>query len=188
MSVRTHYKVFLFRLMIICFLFHSCNAEENEPSYTPESNTRELQSKEDKGRPEAPDFTLQDLSGNGVSLKQFKGQVVFVDFWATWCAPCRQSIPELVAIQEKYRDQGLVVLGISVDDRKTSVKALSAFKKQYKINYSILRADRNVAMAYFGNGQMPIPTLFVIDREGRVMESIVGYAPGAVERALKKLI
>jgi hypothetical protein len=69
-----------------------------------------------------------------------------------------------------------------------SANTLLAFKKQYKINYSILRADRDVTRAYFGNGEMPIPTLFVIDREGRVVDNIVGYMPGAVERSLKKLI
>ncbi len=189
MSIRTHYKTFIFLLMIICFFFYGCNAGDNETSSTPEPTAKELQNKENKGGPEAPDFTLQDLSGNGVSLKQFRGKTVFVDFWATWCGPCRRSIPELVDLQERYRDQGLVVLGITVDDlNRVGVKTLLAFKEQYKINYSILLADRNVTMAYFGNRQMPIPTLFIIDGKGRVVESITGYVPGAAERSLKKLI
>ena len=64
------------------------------------------------GLPMAPDFTLEDLSGNKVSLKQFRGQIVFLDFWATWCAPCLFSIPELVELQKSYGDHGLVVLGV----------------------------------------------------------------------------
>ena len=189
MNIRTHYKAVIFLLMIICFFFHGCNAEENGASSRPEPITKELQSEENKGGPEAPDFTLQDLSGEPVSLRQHKGQIVLLDFWATWCAPCRRSIPELVRIQEKYRDQGLVVLGISVDDlQRTSVGTLLAFKKQYNINYSILLANRNVTRAYFGNGQMPIPTLFVIDREGEVVDSIVGNDPRAVERSLSQLL
>jgi cytochrome c biogenesis protein CcmG/thiol:disulfide interchange protein DsbE len=175
--------------MIICFFFHGCNAEENGASSRPEPATKELQSKENKGGPEAPDFTLQDLSGNGVSLKQFRGQIVFLDFWATWCPPCRRSIPELVGLQEKYRDQGLVVLGVSADDlRKTSINTLLAFKERFKINYSILLADQHVTRAYFGNRQIPLPTLFIIDREGRFVESIAGYNPGAAEQLLKKLL
>ena len=189
MNIRTHYKTLIFLIMSICFLFHGCNAKETESSSMPEPTTKELHSKEDKGRPEAPDFTLPDLSGNGVSLKQFRGKIVLLDFWATWCAPCRRSSPEMVRIQEKYRDQGLVVLGISADDpRKISVNTLLAFKKQFRMNYSILWANRIVRRAYFGTGQMPLPTLFVIDREGRVVDSVVGYVPGAVEQSVKKLI
>jgi peroxiredoxin len=171
MTVKLHPVSHIFISMILCLLFQGCGqAKEHD-------------------KQSAPDFTLQDLSGTEVSLRQHKGQIVFLDFWATWCTPCRRSIPELVDLQEKYRDQGLVVLGISADDpRRTSVNTLLAFKKQFRINYSILRADRHVTTAYFGPGQVPLPTLFVIDREGRVVDSIVGYAPGAAERSLKKLL
>ena len=172
MTIKLHPISYICISLILCLLLQGC---DQEVEYEEQS---------------APNFTLQDLSGNEVSLRQHKGQVVLLDFWATWCAPCRRSIPELVDIQEKYRDQGLVILGISTDDpRKTGIRSLLAFKKQYKINYSILLASRNVTTAYFGAGQqMPIPTLFVIDREGRVVDSIVGYAPGAVERSLKELL
>jgi thiol-disulfide isomerase/thioredoxin len=171
MTFKLHPISYILIFLISCLLFQGCGQEEE---YDKQS---------------APNFTLQDLSGKEVSLRQHKGQIVLLDFWATWCAPCRRSIPELVRIQEKYRDQGLVVLGISADDlRRTSVNTLLAFKKQFKMNYSILQADHNVKRAYFGTGQMPLPTLFVIDREGRVVDSIVGYAPGAVEKSLNKLL
>ena len=67
-------------------------------------------------RPPAPDFKLLDIQGKEVSLSQFRGLPVILDFWATWCPPCRMSIPELVKIQEKYKDKGLVILGLSLDD------------------------------------------------------------------------
>ncbi len=145
--------------------------------------------KEIKTLQTAPDFTLRDLNGNAVSLKDYRGKIVLLDFWATWCAPCRLSIPELVELQKKYRDQGVVVLGISMDDPEMFPDAyILAFKEAFKINYTILRGDQNVAVDYFGIKNMVIPTLFVINREGKIADKIVGYAPGAVENSLKRVL
>jgi cytochrome c biogenesis protein CcmG/thiol:disulfide interchange protein DsbE len=137
----------------------------------------------------APNFLLEDIVGNRVELDQYRGKVVLVDFWATWCPPCRKSIPELITLQDKYRDQGLVVLGISVDDpRRVSNKALSAFKESFKMNYIILRADARVARDWFGTEEMAIPTMFVVNGEGQIVNKHVGFNPGAVERSIKKLM
>ena len=137
----------------------------------------------------APDFILPDLSGNLVSLKQYKGNIVLLDFWATWCPPCRISIPELVKLQEKYRDQGVVILGISMDDPNMFDNGyLLAFKKKFKMNYKILRATMQVANDYFGTMNMALPTMSIINREGKVVEKHVGFAPGAVEKSVKKLL
>jgi peroxiredoxin len=137
----------------------------------------------------APDFTLRDLNGDSVSLENYRGNVVLLDFWATWCAPCRLSIPELVEIQKKYRGRGVVVLGISMDDPQMfSDTYILAFKEEFKMNYPILRADQKVAMDYFGTANMAIPTLFVINREGKLTDKIVGYAPGAVEDSFKRVL
>lgn len=137
----------------------------------------------------APDFTLEDLSGNAVSLEDYRGKVVLVDFWATWCPPCRQSIPELVRLQESYAGQGLVILGISLDDPGRANNAfLQAFKKKYRMNYPVLRGNERVARDYFGDGQMGIPTMFVVNREGRIVDRHVGFKPGAVERSLKSVL
>jgi peroxiredoxin len=171
MTVKLHPISCIFICLILCLLPQGCSKQGVD------------------AKPSAPDFTLQDLAGSEVSLKQYKGKIVLLDFWATWCPPCRKSIPELVDVQEKYQDEGLIILGISTDDpRRTSDKTLLAFKSKYKINYDILRANHSVTAAYLGTGQMPIPTLFVIDREGKVVDRIMGYAPGAVERSLKKLL
>ena len=136
----------------------------------------------------APDFSLKDLSGNTVSLNQYRGNVVLLDFWATWCTPCRSSIPELVELQKRYRDRGLVILGISVDDPEmANNKYLSAFKEKYKINYTILRADQKVTRKYFGNSNFSVPTLFVVNSEGVVVDMHVGFMPGTVEKSLIKI-
>lgn len=137
----------------------------------------------------APDFMLEDISGKSLSLSDIRGKVVIVDFWATWCGPCVMSIPELVDLQEKYKDKGLVVLGISVDDDKVSRGELLAFKEKMRIIYPILRANNKVFEDYFGRTSgFSIPTLFVIDREGKVRDRFVGFQPGVVEKSVKSLL
>ncbi len=137
----------------------------------------------------APNFTLEDISGKPLSLSDVKGKVVIVDFWATWCAPCRMSIPELVDLQAKYKAKGLVVFGISVDDEKVTKGELTAFKEKMSINYPILRANDKVYVDYFGRTSgFSIPTLFVIDREGKVRNRLVGFEPGAIEKSVQSLL
>ena len=144
---------------------------------------------EGDGPSTAPDFQLKDLAGNHVGLVDHKGKIVLLDFWATWCGPCRLSIPELVKLQKTYREQDLVVLGISMDDPQIyNNNFLRAFKEKFKINYPILRADEKVRRAYFKDERIGIPTMFVIDREGRIVDKMVGFMPGAMEKAIKKLI
>jgi cytochrome c biogenesis protein CcmG/thiol:disulfide interchange protein DsbE len=139
--------------------------------------------------PQAPDFSLEDLSGKAVSLRQHRGQVVLIDFWATWCPPCRTSIPELVDLHRKYKERGLVVLGISLDDpRKVDNSSLAAFQREYKIEYSILRGDENVVRDYSGKDGMAIPTMVFVNREGQIVDKLVGFAPGRVETSIKKLL
>ena len=137
----------------------------------------------------APNFMLEDISGKSLSLNDIKGKVVIVDFWATWCGPCLQSIPELVDLQDKYKAKGLVVVGISVDDDKVSKGELVAFKEKMRINYQILRANNKVYEDYFGRTSgFSIPTLLVIDREGKVRDRLVGFRPGVVEKSVQSLL
>jgi cytochrome c biogenesis protein CcmG, thiol:disulfide interchange protein DsbE len=135
----------------------------------------------------APDFTLPDISGKAVSLNQYLGKVVILDFWATWCPPCRMSIPELVKLQDKYREKGLVILGVSVDSSDTKDAELKAFREKYKINYTILRVDDKTIEKYFGRNEFSIPILFIINQKGMVFDMFSGYNPGAVEKSLIKI-
>lgn len=139
------------------------------------------------GQP-APDFSLRDLSGRTVSLSEHRGSVTLLDFWATWCPPCRVSIREMARLQEKYRDKGLVILGISLDDPQIPDKYLLAFRQMAKINYTILRYDPKVLRDYFGNESPAIPTLFLVDRQGKIRAKFVGFRPDAVEKSLVELL
>jgi len=137
----------------------------------------------------APDFSLKDTYGKTVSLKDMRGKYVIIDFWATWCPPCLMSIPELVSLHGKYREKDLVVLGISLDDPdKVDTGEMIRFMEQHRIGYTILRANEKVVQDYSGADGMPIPTMFFVDREGRIVEKLVGFVPGRVEKSIKRLL
>lgn len=121
----------------------------------------------------APAWTLQDLDGKQVSSAELAGKVVLVDFWATWCPPCRKMIPGLVELQEKFRDRGLVVVGISLDEG--GAETVREFNRKFGVNYLSLLGDAEVVSAF--GGVRGIPTSFLIDREGRIVSRHVGYIP-----------
>jgi thiol-disulfide isomerase/thioredoxin len=119
---------------------------------------------------EAPNFTLTDLNGQEVSLSDFKGKVIIVDFWATWCGPCKMEIPSFIQLQEDYKDD-VVILGISLD--QGGPKTVVPFAKKMNINYPIVYGDGSVVQAY--GGVRGIPTTFVIDRDFNIQRKYVGY-------------
>ena len=121
----------------------------------------------------APAWQLKDLNGNVVSSEQFKGKVVVVDFWATWCGPCRQEIPGYVELAKKYAQQGLVIVGVSLDQAGPEV--VKAFGQRYGVSYPLVMGDDEV-QAKFG-GMDAIPTTFLIDRAGNVRDKKVGVEP-----------
>jgi thiol-disulfide isomerase/thioredoxin len=122
------------------------------------------------GRLARLDFTLKDMSGADVTLASFKGKVILLNFWATWCGPCRAEIPALVELQEEYGDD-LVVLGFSVDD---PVEKLKPYADDYKINYPVLVGNgRQDVQDAFGP-LWGIPVSVIIDREGRVAKKHSG--------------
>jgi thiol-disulfide isomerase/thioredoxin len=114
-------------------------------------------------------FTLTDLDGNAISFADLRGKVVLVNFWATWCPPCRAEIPDLIKLQERYRDK-LVVLGISEDE--VGPDEVKAFVTEQKINYPIAMSTPEMSQIF--KGVSALPTTFVIDRDGKVQMRHVG--------------
>jgi cytochrome c biogenesis protein CcmG, thiol:disulfide interchange protein DsbE len=144
---------------------------------------------EDRPISAAPGFRLPDLTGKMVSLESYRGEVVLLDFWATWCPPCRMSIPELIRLQAHYGEKGFTVLGVSMDDpNQFSDRYLDAFREKNGINYPILRADDHVIRDYFKGESPAIPTMFTIDREGKIRDKIVGFKPDELRTALRRLL
>ena len=118
----------------------------------------------------APDFALHDLQGHLVRLEEFRGKVVLVNFWATWCAPCRVEMPWLVELYARYRTQGLEILGVSVDDDQPD--RVRRFVQDRQVKYRIVLEDDAVVDAY--GGLRFLPQTFFIGRDGRILERTYG--------------
>jgi peroxiredoxin len=129
---------------------------------------RELKS--EAQRQNAPNFLLKDADGNPVHLSDYRGKVVLVNFWATWCGPCEVEIPWFVEFEQKYKDQGFAVLGLSMDD--DGWKAVRPYIASHKINYRVMIASEVVSQQ-FGDIDS-LPTSFVLDRQGRIATNHVG--------------
>jgi peroxiredoxin len=123
----------------------------------------------------APEFTLQDISGSPMNLANYRGKVVLLDFWATWCTPCRGEIPHFIDYQNKYAAQGLQVLGISMDD---DAKPVHAFYDEMKMNYPVAMGSSQLADSY--GGVLGLPVTFLIGRDGRIAKKYVGAVDMAV--------
>ena len=118
----------------------------------------------------APDFELSGVDGKTVRLSDFKGKVVLLDFWATWCPPCRKEIPGFIDLQKRYASQGFTVVGVALD--QGGVAAVQQFAAQLGINYPLAMGDAEVANAY--GGIQAIPTTFLIGRQGAILQTYVG--------------
>jgi peroxiredoxin len=184
-------------ILVLMFIAAGCKKKEPEPAQQTTQDRVEVKAVEEptkstveKAPPEtagnaAPSFTLQDLSGNKVSLSDFKGKVVILDFWATWCPPCVMEIPHFVELYDQYKAQGFTMVGISLD--RGGIGAVEAFVRKYKVNYPILMTDGRVDRVY--GGIKYIPTTFVIDAAGNIRQKYVGYKDKAVfEADIKALL
>mgnify|MGYP003453058436 CR=1 FL=1 len=135
----------------------------------------------------ATDFELRDLAGTTRSLADWRGKVVLLNFWATWCPPCRREIPLFIDLQRRYEKQGLQIVGISVDDPQ----AVTRYRQQMRINYPLLIADETThdLMAAYGNRQGSLPYSVLIAADGRIAEVKIGaYHREELEAALQPLL
>lgn len=110
-----------------------------------------------------PQFSATDINGGLVNTSAYKGKVVLVNFWAAWCTPCAAEIPQFIALQKKYQDQGLQVVGVSVED---DPDVLLRFYRKYQMNYPVVPGDLKIADAF--GGVLGLPTTFVLGRDSRI--------------------
>ena len=145
----------------LALLLASCSRPSSSPTFDLKSQAE---------RKAAPNFSLKDADGNAVNLADYRGKVVLVNFWATWCGPCEAEIPWFIEFEKKYKDQGFAVLGVSMDD--DGWKSVRPYIASHKINYRIMIGSEVVSQQ-FGEIES-LPTSFVLDREGRIASNHVG--------------
>ncbi len=156
------FKINIFWIVILITLLLSAGCDNS----TPEQPLKTVSSESKV----APDFTLMNMQGEPVSLSQYRGKVVILNLWATWCPPCREEMPSMEGLYQKYKDQGLVILAVSADEN--GKKAVSQFLQRTPYSFPILLdSDSVVQNAY---GVFRFPESFIIDRNGIVIKKIIG--------------
>ena len=136
---------------------------------------------------QAPQIKVTTTSGQQVTLNNYKGYVLVMDFFATWCTPCKESIPHLVSLQRKYGKQGLQILGMSVDDEADKL-LLKSFVSEKNVTYPVALANEDLQADY---GLRSVPTLFIISKKGIVAEKYMGYndeVAKSIEATIKRLL
>ncbi|HUE04875.1 MAG TPA: redoxin domain-containing protein [Bryobacteraceae bacterium] len=152
---------------------------------SPAKTVKAASLKPDKERHAAPDFALKDADGKTVRLSEYKGKVVLVDFWATYCGPCKIEIPWFMDFERKHKDQGFSVLGIDMDDEGWD--AVKPFVSDVGINYRIVVGNDATADKF--GGIEALPTTFLIDRQGRIADVHVGLtSKSEFENAIEQLL
>jgi len=150
-------------------LYYSIAAKRNEVSSAPLHPGLPPEASET-----APNFSLPLLDGGTASLSDFRGKVVILDFWASWCPPCKREIPDFIALQRRYQSKGLQIVGVALDE----TEPVRTYAAGQGINYPILVGNAAIARVY--GGISGIPTTFVIDRNGKIVRRYEGYRPPAV--------
>jgi len=131
----------------------------------------------------APEFSLPDINGKTVSLSDFKGKVVILDFFASWCPPCRQEVPDFIELEKSYGDKGFAMVGVAV----VTASEAKDFANNMGINYPVLVDDGKVSNVY--GPIRSIPTTFVLDKNGKVAKFYIGFRPKEVfEKDIQELL
>jgi peroxiredoxin len=170
-------------------------AAQRQVQGTPESaNNQSVQQDvaADEGLPDlrgkrAPDFTLRTLEGKKLSLSDYKGKAVLINFWATWCAPCKIEMPWLIALRSQYAPQGFEILGVSEDDADTPRAKLAKFGQEEGLNYPLLMGDDAISRKY--GGVEFLPTSYFVGRDGKIVAETAGLvSKDEVEASIKKAL
>lgn len=173
------YSGLFIAIVLVFFIMNNLNGEPEQGPYPPNYSQ-----KMNNEYVAAPDFSLPTTDGKALRLADYKGKVVILDFWATWCAPCRRGIPDLIELKSEFGDD-LEIIGISVDsDTKLDVVP---FMEKMKINYPVVYGEMSVYNQY--GGIRNIPTSFVLNKKGEIIAKYVGLIPKTTyEKNIKSVL
>jgi len=172
-----HTRLFAAIGLAAILMLSGCNSSKPVSAASP--------TKPEKDRKVAPEFELKDADGKTVRLSDYKGKVILLDFWATWCGPCKIEIPWFIQFERTYKDKGFAVIGVAMDEEGWTV--VKPFISEMAINYRILQGNDAIAQLY--GGVEALPTTFLIDREGKVAATHVGLTgKDDFENGIKKLL
>jgi cytochrome c biogenesis protein CcmG/thiol:disulfide interchange protein DsbE len=159
-------RILSISIVLAVFLFTACAAQPEK-------------------RQKAPNFSLQTQNGKVIELSKLKGKVVLVNFWATWCPPCRAEIPDFIEVYNTYKSKGFEIVGIALDEEGWS--KVAPYIEKVKMNYPVVLGSAKVVQQY--GGIEGIPTTFIIDKNGYIADSQVGLlSKELLEKALKSLL
>ena len=184
-------RPFLRSLFVLLFCLFGCDNSSAQRQTTGKAKVspKTITAKEKEQKENAilaPDFTLSDLDGEMVSMDQFKGKVVLLNFWGTWCGPCRKEIPDFVKLSDKYGSDGLEIVGVTLTSG--SPKKIKLFAKKWNINYTLLTdidgSETQSVTGLYGQATgrriTGVPTTFLIDRDGYIRQKYVGPRSEAI--------
>ena len=148
-------------VLVVGLVLTGCKSDQPKSQVNVKPNT---------DRKPAPEFSLKDADGRTVTLADYKGKVVLLNFWATWCGPCKIEIPWFAEFEQKYKDRGFAVLGVAMDEE--GWEAVKPYLAEAKVNYRVIMGNDTVAGLY--GGVESLPTTFVLDQDGRIASTHVG--------------
>lgn len=178
--------------LLAVFAATSCNSNDRESTAAPAKSSNATA----PGVAEAAPITvpsvvldteMQGSNGEPIKLSNYSGKVLVINLWATWCGPCRNETPELVRLYKEYQSQGLEVIALSTEDPVRSAESVEQFVREYKVNYPVGWATREVAIALMGS-RTSIPQNFIVTRDGRIKKRFIGFHPIKTPPQLKQAI
>ena len=175
--------------LLAAFGVSSCNSID--PPSNPVSANRSAAKGPNSSFVIVPQPVLQaenrGTTGAPIKLSDYSGKVLLVNLWATWCGPCRMETPELVKLNKEFKDRGVEMIGLSTEDPDDSAQSVSAFVREYKVDYQIGWATREVALGLM-QGRTNIPQSFIIAPDGRILKRFIGFNPQATPSQLKQAL
>ncbi|NOX20392.1 MAG: TlpA family protein disulfide reductase [Nitrospirae bacterium] len=165
-------KRFLYRLIILLLPLIALSCQSGNKSGVPVAGTK------------APVFSVEDINGNTIDINNYKGKVVLLEFWATWCPPCRRSIPEMETLYEKFADRDFVLIAVSIDEGSNALEAVKNFVDEFNMTYPVVIDTGEISKKYQITS---IPTIFLIDKSQKIVKRYMGYTPGLGEELSRQI-